>query len=47
MENLRTFAEIIITVHENIRPRGSIIRVTIRGVEEIEKILHSKSVVVL
>lgn len=47
VENLRTFAEIIITVHENIRPIGSKINVNTMGVDEIEKRVHSNSIVVL
>ena len=47
VENLRTLAEIISTVHENISPIGSKISVSIMGVEEIEKSLHSKRVVAL
>jgi len=47
VENLRTFAEIMITVHENMSPRGSKIRVNMMGVDEIEKRFHSNSIVVL
>jgi hypothetical protein len=47
VENLRTLAEIISTEQENISPSGSKISVSIIGVDEIEKRLHSKRVVVL
>lgn len=47
VENLRTLAEIIITVHENISPRGSRIRVNMIGVDEMENIPHSSSMVEL
>lgn len=47
VENFRTLAEIMITVHENIRPNGSKINVSITGVDEIEKRFHSSSVVEL
>jgi len=36
---LSTFAEIMRTVHENISPNGSMINVSIIGVEEIGTIL--------
>jgi len=47
VENLSTFAEIMRTVHENISPRGSIINVSITGVEEIDIRFHSSSTVIL
>ena len=47
VENFSTFAEIIITVHENISPIGSIITENITGVVEIVNRVHSKRVVVL
>jgi hypothetical protein len=47
VENFRTLAEIIITVHENMRPIGSKIMVNSTGVDEIEKRVHSNSIVVL
>jgi len=45
LENLRTFAEISRTVIENIIPRGSIIRVKIIGVWNIDINSHSMRVV--
>lgn len=47
MENLRTLADIIITVHENIRPRRSKMSVSIMGVVEMENRFHSKSILEL
>jgi hypothetical protein len=47
VENLRTLAEIIRTVQENMSPRGSKMRVNITGVDEMEKRFHSKRVVTL
>lgn len=47
MENFITLAEIIRTVHENIKPKGSAIIVNMTGVVEIEYKYHSKIVVVL
>lgn len=47
VENFKTLAEIIITVHENIRPSGSKIMANNTGVDEMEKRVHSNSVVVL
>jgi len=47
VENFKTLAEIIITVHENIRPIGSKIMVNNTGVDEMEKRVHSNRVVVL
>jgi hypothetical protein len=47
VENLRILAEIISTVQENNKPRGSIITVIAMGVDEIEKRFHSRRIVQL